>query len=77
MMELDFEIDKLTHSLEDALTGEIFQTEIVPATKSDLKVVTKHNGWKINNIQHGRRIKQTPTVGGCQIHWQPAPQILK
>ena len=33
----DFEIDKLTHSLEDASTGSILLTEVLPLEKSDLK----------------------------------------
>jgi len=36
-MQLDFEIDKLTHSLEDANTGEILATEILPLKKEELK----------------------------------------
>jgi len=27
-MQFDFEIDKLTHSLEDTTTGDIFLTEV-------------------------------------------------
>jgi hypothetical protein len=44
-MELDFEIDKLTHSLEDVFTGEVLPTDILPPAKSDMKTVTKKNGW--------------------------------
>ena len=47
-MQLDFEIDKLTHSLEDASTGSIFLTEILPLDKADLKVISKKLGWKFN-----------------------------
>ena len=47
-MELDFEIDKLTHSLEDTVTGKIFATETAPIVKEDLKSITKRNGWKFN-----------------------------
>ncbi|MDR0547142.1 MAG: hypothetical protein LBG77_06120 [Dysgonamonadaceae bacterium] len=47
-MQLDFEIDKLTHSLEDMLTGEILATEVAPLDKSDLQFLTKKNGWKFN-----------------------------
>jgi len=32
-MQFDFEIDKLTHSLEDTITGEIFLTEILSLKK--------------------------------------------
>ena len=44
-MELDFEIDKITESIEDAHTGEVYKTLILPVTKADLKEVTKQNGW--------------------------------
>ena len=47
-MQLDFEIDKLTHSLEDTTTGEIFSTMVLPLEKADLKLVTKNLGWKFN-----------------------------
>jgi len=47
-MQLDFEIDKLTHSLEDTTTGDIFLTEVLPLEKADLKVITKKLGWKFN-----------------------------
>ena len=47
-MQLDIEIDKLTHSLEDAITGDIFLTEILPLDKTDLKVISKKSGWKFN-----------------------------
>jgi len=47
-MLLDFEIDKLTHSLEDATTGEIFLTEILPLEKANLKNISKKSGWKFD-----------------------------
>jgi len=47
-MHLDFEIDKLTHSLEDASTSDILLTEVLPLEKADLKAITKKSGWKFN-----------------------------
>jgi len=44
-MELDFEVDKITESIENAETGEAFDTLVLPVTKTDLKEVTKKNGW--------------------------------
>ncbi len=38
---LDFEIDKLTKSIENAVTGDSFLTEVSLLTKKDLKNVTK------------------------------------
>ena len=51
-MKLDFEIDKLTHSLEDTTTGEVFLTEVLPLQKSDLKLVSRKSGWKFNGKQN-------------------------
>ena len=47
-MQLDFEIDKLTHSLEEASTGNILLTEVLPLEKADLKVISKKTGWRFN-----------------------------
>ncbi|EJF99021.1 hypothetical protein [Flavobacterium sp. F52] len=45
---LDFIIDKLTNSIENAITGDSFQTEISVLQNSDLKHLTKKNGWLFN-----------------------------
>ena len=47
-MPFDFEIDKLTHSLEDTTTGEILLTEVLPLDKADLKYISKKTGWNFN-----------------------------
>ena len=47
-MELDFEIDKLTRSIENRITGDSFPTEILPVNKTDLLQISKKNGWKFN-----------------------------
>lgn len=44
-MELDFEIDKITESIERVETGESFNTQVVPVTKTDLKEINANNGW--------------------------------
>jgi hypothetical protein len=38
---LGFEIDKITNSIENASTGEVFDTVIVPLTVKDLSLVKK------------------------------------
>ncbi|MCL2327820.1 MAG: hypothetical protein FWC39_04830 [Bacteroidetes bacterium] len=48
MKELDFEIDKLTHSIENVVTGDSFPTEVLPLSKPDLLHITKKNGWKFD-----------------------------
>lgn len=45
---LDFEIDKLTNSIENVQTGHNFPTEISLLTNSELKSITKKNGWNFN-----------------------------
>ena len=38
---LDFIIDKLTNSIENSSTGEVFNTEIVKLTEKDKKKILK------------------------------------
>jgi hypothetical protein len=47
-IQLDFVIDKLTNSLQNTISGDSFPTEVSRLTKSDLKLVTKKNGWNFN-----------------------------
>ena len=42
---LDFEIDKLTNSIENAFTGDSFSTDISIISNSEIKTITKKNGW--------------------------------
>ncbi len=39
--ELDFEIDKLTNSIENALTGEVFETNITQLFSKDTKQIKR------------------------------------
>jgi len=52
---LDFVIDKLTNSIENTYTGEVFDTEIVRMTLSDLKIIKKTD-WQFD---WGKEIKDT------------------
>ena len=45
---LDFEVDKLTNSIENVITGDSFPTDITIITAADLKNVTKKNGWQFD-----------------------------
>ena len=47
-IELDFEIDKLTNSIQNTISGDSFPTDASRLTKADLKQVTKEIGWKFN-----------------------------
>lgn len=42
---LDFEIDKLTNSIENIVTGDSFPTDITLINQDQLKLVSKRNGW--------------------------------
>jgi hypothetical protein len=48
MQYLDFEIDRLTHSIVKLSTGETFETNVILLEKNDLKNITKKNGWQFN-----------------------------
>jgi len=45
---LDFEVDKLTNSIENVVTGDSFATDITIISMADLKSVTKKNGWQFD-----------------------------
>ena len=48
MNYIDIEIDKITHSIENVVTGDSFPTEILPLSKPDLVHLTSKNGWKFD-----------------------------
>jgi hypothetical protein len=45
---LDFEIDCLTNSIRNIISGDSFSTDVMRFTKADLKQVTKKNKWLFN-----------------------------
>lgn len=47
---LDIEIDRLTDSILNTVSGDSFATEIHPVKKADLKGVSKAKGWKFSWI---------------------------
>ena len=47
-IELDFEIDTLTNSIRNVISGDSFQTEIMRLTKIDLPQVSRKNKWLFN-----------------------------
>jgi len=47
---LDLEIDKLTNSIENSSTGEVFDTEITRLSNTDLKAIKKSDwvfDWRL------------------------------
>ena len=45
---IDIEIDKLTNSIENAFSGDSFDTVLLPISKEDLRPVKKGNGWQFD-----------------------------
>lgn len=45
---LDFEVDKLTNSIENVISGHSFPTQLIRLNRSDLKSITKKSGWLFN-----------------------------
>jgi SHS2 domain-containing protein len=45
---IDIEIDELTNSIKNVISGDIFPTDITRITKLDLKTITKKNGWQFD-----------------------------
>lgn len=52
---LSFEIDKLTRSIENVVTGDSFATVVLPFTERDLKTVARSKGWLFNWKQESRQ----------------------
>lgn len=68
---MSFRIDKLTNSIENIVTGDSFQTEIHELTATDLKKITKKNGWLFDWKKEAKEegikvyklcIKENPTI---------------
>ncbi len=68
---LDFEVDKLTNSIEDVLTGEVFETEVVRLNFSDTARLRKLKwafDWTIE-LQNGGREVHALTKKVVPIEW--------
>jgi hypothetical protein len=48
VQHIDIEIDNLTNSIENAFSGDSFDTELIPISKEDLKQIKKGNGWQFD-----------------------------
>ncbi len=68
---LDFEVDKLTNSIENVVTGDSFQTEVSLTAASDLKPVNKKNNWlfdwKFEHQQPEREVYKLTIVGNPKV----------
>ena len=46
--QIDVWIDGLTNSIVNTISGDNLPTEVIEVASSDLKLVTKANGWNFN-----------------------------
>jgi hypothetical protein len=44
----DVEIDELTNSIKNVISGDRFSTDISRITRTDLKKITKKEGWQFD-----------------------------
>lgn len=66
---LDFEIDKLTNSIENVVTGDSFATEVSVVTPADLKNIAKNKwnfDWKFEYKQPEREVYKLTIVNNQQ-----------
>jgi hypothetical protein len=67
---IDLEIDKLTNSVENSLTGEVFDTEITRVKKGDLKAIKKSDwvfDWKLEFRTPKNEVYKLSTVNNPTI----------
>ena len=67
LQQIDIEIDKLTNSIENAFSGDSFETVLLPVKKGDLKSIKKGNGWQFDwkyELQQIERIVYKLTIKG-------------
>jgi uncharacterized surface anchored protein len=55
---VDIEIDKLTRSIENAITGDIFKTEVLKVTSKDIKSLKKSD-WLFDWKAEANQAKKT------------------
>ncbi len=67
LQQIDIEIDKLTNSIENAFSGDSFETVLLPVKKGDLKSIKKGNGWQFDwkyELQQSEREVYKLTIKG-------------
>src|SRR5437870_3745167 len=66
----DFEIDKLTNSIENSITGETFDTEIIQLNTKDVKLIIKKNwlfDWRAEIKDKTKEVYKLSTVNNRLI----------
>ncbi len=67
---LNFEIDKLTNSIENTLTSEVFETEIVKITSKEQKLIKKSQwlfDWSLEINNQQREVFRLSTIHNSAI----------
>ena len=70
LRHFNIEIDKLTNSIENTLSGEVFDTEITRLTKGDLKVIKKSDwlfDWRLEFNTQNNEVYRLTTVNNPTI----------
>lgn len=70
---LNIEVDRLTNSILNVISGDSFATEVHPVTKTDLKGVTKAKGWNFSWLSE---LKQTDRQV-CKLTIVDNPTIIQ
>ncbi len=68
--ELDFEIDKLTNSIENSLTGEVFETEVIQIIQKESKQIKKSEwlfDWNKEFRNPANKIYKLTTLNNAAI----------
>ena len=63
-MELDFEIDKITESIENSQTGEIYKTLVLPINMADIQIINMNNwlfDWKLEFSKQEHKVYKLVT----------------
>ena len=70
LRHLDLEIDKLTNSIENSLSGEVFDTEVIRLIKGDLKIIKKSDwqfDWKLEYKTSSNEVYKLTTINNPTI----------
>ena len=70
LRHLNLEIDKLTNSIENTLSGEVFDTEVTRFIKGDLKVIKKSDwqfDWKLEFKNPNSEVYKLTTINNPTI----------
>ena len=68
----DFEVDRLTNSILNCISGGSFPTDVLLLSKDDLKQILKKTGWRFNWKNEMAQTRMTPprsSTEGKRMLW--------